>query len=322
MVEWNYPLIINYDLPYSYRKILCDILQEEGYEVLEDLKLHILINQKSNKKFIINSINFEQIQYLNEYNSFYYLFTLDKNNNKEFKKILYNNFIYNVVFLPSPKDWILPEFRIKKCNKLFIQVNHNNKIIRGILTFSGYKVMNIFDFPSLWAFLEKFNSNQEIILLIDLDYPLDLEKFLYELNSLCRKLDYIKNHLHLIFVKDINKKFSFSLPNFIQQKNQYLDLPPIKKIFNPEEIIIYLIESLIFNQLIDQNKKDFIYFNFLSLKEILYGDLNLNSLLTKKKSSLFELQKYINFYKKILPIIWLYEYLLEIKLDSESIILK
>jgi len=170
----------------------------------------------------------------------------------------------------------------------------------------------------LFFLKENSTSFEEIVLLIDLDISFDLDKFLYELNTIAFNDNILKDILHLVFIKDINKKFLFSLPNFIQLKNRFIHLPIIKRIFSPKELMIFLIESLIFYK----RDQKILYDNFFSFREILYGNIALENILSKKKNIFLDLIERIQDYKKALPILWLYEYLIETTENIQSIVLK
>jgi len=318
MIKWYFPIVVNYQLPYSYKEILSSILREEKYQLVHEFHLTIL-NQYPNQKIIVNNVDFEKLKYLNDHNLLIYLFTHIDNNTIEFKKKLLENSISNVIFLSKPTEWILPEFKIKQNNKIFIQFLNKNFIIKSIFKMSGYKTIFINETNTLFFFLkENSTSFEEIVLLIDLDISFDLDKFLYELNITCFNYNILKDILHLIFIKDINKKFLFSLPNFIQLKNRFLYLPTIKRIFNTEELILFLIESLIFYK----KEQKILYNNFFSFREILYGNIALENAILKKKNIFLDSIERIQDYKKALPILWLYEYLIETTENIQSILLK
>lgn len=318
MMKWYFPIIVNYQLPYSYKQILASILEEEKYQLIDDFRLTIL-NQHPNQKIIINNIDFEQLKYLNEHHILFYLFTPIDNNTQEFKKKLIESSISNVIFLSKPTVWILPEFKIIQNNKIFIQFLNRNFIIKSLFKIGGYKTIFINEINTLFFFLkENSTSFEEIVLLIDLDISFDLDKFLYELNTITFNYNILKDILHLVFIKDINKKFLFSLPNFIQLKNRFFYLPPIKRIFSPKELMIFLIESLIFYK----RDQKILYDNFFSFREILYGNIALNNLISKKKNIFLDLIERIQDYKKALPVLWLYEYLIETTENMQSIVLK
>ncbi|GIX42150.1 MAG: hypothetical protein KatS3mg129_1883 [Leptospiraceae bacterium] len=319
MVE--FPIIVNYDIPFGYREIINNILKEENYIIISDFKIYKLLNKEPHEKIILNHIELNQLQHLIEYNIFFYMFTNDNNNSKQFKEMLFKNNISNVIFLSKPFNWIFPELKVKQKNKMLIQFPASNKIIRSIAQLAGYKFLNLKDINSLVSFLEQNHTLfEEILLLIDLDHSNDIERLLYELNRICFIYGILKNNLHIILLKDIEKNFSFSLPNFIVQKKQYYHLPEIKKIFNHIEIILYLIESLLFYD--KKQNIEHLYFNFFSLREFLYGSISIENIIQRKKLSIQKFQVYFSFYKKALPVIWLYDYLLEKIDESKTIILK
>jgi hypothetical protein len=317
-MKWYFPIIVNYQLPYSYKQILASILEEEKYQLIDDFRLTIL-NQHPNQKIILNNVDFEQLKYLNEHHILFYLFTPIDNNTQEFKKKLIESSISNVIFLSKPTVWILPELKIEQNNKIFIQFLNRNFIIKSLFKIGGYKTIFINEINTLLLFLkENSTSFEEIVLLIDLDISFDLDKFLYELNTIAFNDNILKDILHLVFIKDINKKFLFSLPNFIQLKNRFIHLPIIKRIFSPKELMIFLIESLIFYK----RDQKILYDNFFSFREILYGNIALENILSKKKNIFLDLIERIQDYKKALPILWLYEYLIETTENIQSIVLK
>ncbi len=82
--------------------------------------------------------------------------------------------------------------------------------------------------------------------------------------------------------------------------------------------MIFLIESLIFYK----RDQKILYDNFFSFREILYGNIALNNLISKKKNIFLDLIERIQDYKKALPVLWLYEYLIETTENMQSIVLK
>ncbi len=316
------PVILLWDLPFSYKQILNNIYKEIFYKELEEFQLHYFYNSL-NYHFIISSINWEQIDFLNSNHILFYFFTSKNNNTLEFKEKLIQHRISNVIFLSEPHNWILPEIEIKKEPKWIIFLsNHPFKLLyKNIAILGGYHTIFFNDYISIVNFIVEHHLKvEEIILFLDLDFQVDFEKFLYELNQKIFYYSYISKILKIICIKDLEKNFQFSLQNFVLFKNKLGNLPPLKKVFSPEEVILLLIEAIIFYQ---RNFKDQIYYyNIHSLSELLYNDYPTDYLIQKKHPFLDTFNINYHYYKKILPLIWLYDYYKNLSKESKTFILK
>lgn len=311
-----------YDLPYSYKQNLNSIYKQAFYKEIEEFKIHYFYNSYHHC-YIINSFKWEQIDFLNAHNIIFYFYTNDSNYTDEFKKKLIHHKVSNVIFLSEPQNWILPNIEIKKFSKwvIFITEHPYQLFYKNIAILGGYHTIFFQDIATCINFIiEHYLNVNEFILFIDLDFPFDWEKFLFELNRKIFQYTYLNEILKIVCIKDLEKSFQFSLQSFITFRSRLTNLPPIKKIFSPDEVLILLIEALLFY---DNVLKDQIYYhNINSLKELLYGEYPVDYLIHKRHHFIDSLNLHLEYYKKILPILWLYNHFKSIIKDSKTLILK
>lgn len=316
------PLIILGDLPFHHKQILNNIYKEIFYKEIDEFKTFYFFNNL-NHQYIINSIKWEQIEFLNNNNIIYYFFTSKIHDTIEFKKKLIHHQISNVIFLSEPQNWILPNIEIKKKSKWIIfLLNHPYRLFyKNIATLGGYNTIFFNDDISTINFIiEHHLKMDELILFLDLDFFFDFEKFLYELNQKIYQYSYISKILKILCLKDLEKNFRFSLQNFVIFKNKLANLPPIKKIFSPEEGILLLLEAFILFK--KEFKEQIYYYNINSLNELLYNDYPIDYLINKKHFILDTFHLNLDYYKKILPLLWMYDYFKSISKETKTLILK
>ncbi len=298
-----FPVLVTYNLDISKNEILSKIYESLGYTIFEEFSYSNLVNFRIHRKMFIN-LNWDKIMQISEWNLPTMIFTDRKEKHNNFIRNLLELQMSHVVFLGSPVEWNLSNFYIKKEKKVaFIVLKKFSQLIKRLLEFSGFNVIISNDLETIIFSVKEHQLWEKILILIDLDHEkIDILYFLENLFNLMKQNYIFDKVLQLFLIKDIETPLQQLDWNILiyQLKKLNSNIKKIKRLYEIEEIIIMILESLYFQKILFED--------WFILREL--RDLN-DYEFHKKWERIQKIMEFNKQGKEVEPVLWLYEYFLK-----------